>query len=278
MLQALKLEVNQFGRVEELHGHIRYALSLGLPEFTPALCPNDGTFVVVGSGPSLPSTYEGLREERAKGRPICSVKGTHDFLIQRGIEPDLFFTIDPRPRVDQISCKSPNTIYVISSRCHPDMFKRLKDDNLILCHTYAEQDDADAIFEERDSKANGLKTFLLGGGTTSGTRAMILGYAMGFRKFVLYGMDSCLGPDRKTKRFNGDQAGLISDIRVGKYDGDTEEVDPNARVFYTNQAMAQQAKDFERLYHEIPGITVESKGDGLLTAIIQQRKDMGLPS
>ncbi len=42
--------------------------------------------------------------------------------------------------------------------------------------------------------------------------------------------------------------------------------------------MAQQAKDFERMYQELPGIHVEAKGDGLIPAIIEKRKQMGLPS
>lgn len=205
-----------------------------------------------------------------------SVKGTHDFLIERGLAPDLFLTIDPRPRADQLKLKSNDTIYLIASRCHPDLFKRLKDDKVILWHPYAVQDEAESIFEDRDAKASGLTTFCIGGGTTSGMRAIHLSYAMGFRKFVLYGIDSCLAPDGQTKRFNGDKSGKIVDIRVGGYKGEDEFVDDDSRVFLTNMAMAQQAKDFERMYHELPNVTIESKGDGLITAMIAQRKKMGL--
>jgi len=281
-MKPLALDINQFGKTDEIQSHIRHSLSLGLPEYYPALCAHDGTMVIVGSGPSLLSTYEGLHEERAKGRPILAVKGTHNFLIERGLEPDLWVTIDPRPRLDQLSLKSENTIYIVSSRCHPEIFDRLKDDRVILFHTYASQDEADDIFEERDSKANGLKTFLIGGGTTSGVRAIHLAYSMGFRKFVMYGMDSSLGKDGTTKRFNGDKSGAIVHIKLGEWkktdDGEEEIVDKLSRTYLTNAAMAQQAKDFERCYQELPGVTFESKGDGLIAAIIEKRKQMGLPS
>ncbi len=59
---------------------------------------------------------------------------------------------------------------------------------------------------------------------------------------------------------------------------EVEMLDKTSRTYLTNMAMAQQAKDFERIYHELPGITMQAKGDGLIPAIIQQRKQMGLPS
>ncbi|HEX7960688.1 MAG TPA: 6-hydroxymethylpterin diphosphokinase MptE-like protein [Terriglobales bacterium] len=282
-MKPFNLEVNQFGTAEEIQSHIRNALSLGLPEFSPALCSHDGTFVVVGSGPSLLSTWEGLKEERAKGRPICSIKGTHNFLIERGLNPDLWLTIDPRPRLDQLNLKSDQTIYLVSSRCHPEIFERLKDDKVILWHSYAEQDKADAIFEEVEQKNGKAGIFAMGGGTTSGIRCIYLAFAMGFRNFVLYGMDSSLGKDGTTKRFNGDKSGKIVEIKVGSFKKDdegneTEEYDAKSRTYLANTAMAQQAKDFQRMYEELPGIHIEAKGDGLIPAIIEKRKQMGLPS
>jgi len=274
VLQALNLVVNQFGTVDEIHDHIRYALSLGLPEFTPALCSHDGYYVIVGSGPSMPSFVEEIREERARGRPLCAVKGTHDFLIERGLAPDLYLTIDPRPRADQLKLKSDNTIYLIASRCHPDVFKRLKNDKVILWHSFADQDKAEPIWEKRQ------KTFLVGGGSTSGMRAINMGYMQGFRNFILYGFDSCLASDGRTKRFNGDQAGQTMEIRVGSFvktaDGEDEHCDPSTRVFITNTAMGQQAKDFVNIYRDMPDVKITAKGDGLIAAIIAQRKAMGL--
>ena len=71
-MKPLALDINQFGKTDEIQSHIRHSLSLGLPEYYPALCAHDGHFVVAGSGPSLPDFVEELRAEQAAGRPILT--------------------------------------------------------------------------------------------------------------------------------------------------------------------------------------------------------------
>jgi len=53
-MQLLDIDVSQFGTAEGNADNIRAALRRDLPELQPALCSHDGTFVIVGSGPSLP--------------------------------------------------------------------------------------------------------------------------------------------------------------------------------------------------------------------------------
>lgn len=268
-VRTLDLVVNQFGTTDELCHHIRSSLERGLVEFVPALCSHDGTFVIVGSGPSMPAFVEDIREEKARGRPVCAIKGTHDFLVERGIEPTFFLSIDPRPRLDQVRLKTEDTIYLLASRCHPELFDRLKNGKVVLWHGVAHEDKAADIY--RDAKVK----LQIGGGTTSGMRAINVAYMMGFRKFVLYGMDSCLAPDGLTKRFNGDRTGVTVDVYPG-YFKDGKNYPNMARKFVSNHAMAQQARDFEGIYQHLPGISVESKGDGLITAMIAERKKAGL--
>jgi hypothetical protein len=100
-----------------------------------------------------------------------------------------------------------------------------------------------------------------GGGTTSGMRAINIGYLLGYRKFVLYGYDSCNDAEGK-KRFTGEMTGPTLDVYVGA----------EKRKFTCNAAMAQQANEFQMLYAVMPDITVEAKGPGLIAAIIDERK------
>jgi hypothetical protein len=102
---------------------------------------------------------------------------------------------------------------------------------------------------------------LNGGGTTSGMRAINIGYLLGYRKFVLYGYDSCNDAEGK-KRFTGEMTGPTLDVYVGA----------EKRKFTCNAAMAQQANEFQMLYAVMPDITVEAKGPGLIAAIIDERK------
>jgi hypothetical protein len=114
-------------------------------------------------------------------------------------------------------------------------------------------------------KALGAGKLAIGGGTTSGMRAINIGYILGFRKFVLYGYDSCNRADG-IKRFTGEMTGPTMDVFVGA----------EKRKFTCNAAMAQQANEFQMIYTVMPDITVEAKGPGLIAAIIEERRKMAL--
>lgn len=277
-MQALtlrSLRILEAGQDAPTSEHVKSALGRGLEEFSPAICFNDGHFVVVGSGPSVVSFLDEIKQERANGRPICSVKGSHDWLMDNGVEPDLFVTCEPRVRPFRHT--NERTTYLLASRCPPELFDQVKDRNVVLWHSAASKpgsvapdkqqlgwDDLDLLDECQLWKGH----FGVGGGTTSGLRAIMLGFLMGFRSFVLYGFDSCLDKDRFTKRFTGENIGqgrVIDVIAAG-------------RRFWCNGAMAQQAAEFQELYSHLPNITIEAKGDGLIAAIIAGRKARGYPT
>lgn len=255
-MQLLDIDVSQFGTAEGNAENIRAALRRDLPELQPALCSHDGTFVIVGSGPSLPLFADAIRDEQANGRPICAVKGAHDFLCEHDILPELFCSVEPRDRRENLKHANPYTTYLLASRVHPAVFDHLKDRKVVRWHSWSDQPECDVW--------RGVGKFGIGGGTTSGLRAINVGYVLGFRKFRLYGLDSCLADDKSTKRFTGEKAGAIIDVIVG------------GRTFWCNHAMAQQAQDFQQLYKVMSDMTVESFGDGLITAILAERRKQGL--
>lgn len=237
--------------------NIRSALARGLPEFQPALVHNDGTFVVVGSGHSVTGFLADIKQERENGRPICAVKGAHDWLIENDFPPNLFVSCEPRER--PLKHTFEGTIYMLASRCAPGLFDQLKDSKVIVWHSWATEGEVAALSVDQ------RPTYFVGGGPTSGMRAICLGYLMGFRNFVLYGFDSCLAPDNDTKRFTGERVGdaLKIDVLVG------------GRRFWCNGALADQAQSFEGIYQAFHDIHIEARGDGLIAAILKQRKLRG---
>lgn len=255
-MQLLDIDVSQFGTAEANADHIRSAIRRGLPEIQPALASHDGTFVIVGSGPSLPLFAEQIKAEQANGRPICAINGAHDFLCEHDLHPEFFLTVDPRPMPQNLKRANKYTTYLLASRVNPQTFDLLRDCKVVLWHSWSEEDECKVW---RD-----VGKFGIGGGTTSGLRAINVGYVLGFRKFQLYGMDSCLAEDKATKRFTGEKAGALIDVIVG------------GRTFWCNHAMAQQAQDFQKLYAVMPDLTVQSAGDGLLSAILAERRKKGL--
>tara|TARA_R110000868_G_scaffold52597_4_gene165953 strand:- start:3784 stop:4581 length:798 start_codon:yes stop_codon:yes gene_type:complete len=262
MLKPLALDVTLFNVAEGITSYIEAAIARGLPEFRPALCTNDGTFVVVGSGPSLASFADELRAERAKGRPICAAKGAHDWLCEQGIEPDLFVSIEPRDRRNNLKHKTERTIYLLASRVAPEIFDHVMENapgRVFIWHAASKEEENEILRKHKIKVA-------IGGMSTSGLRSVNIGYFMGFRKFVFYGMDSCNAPDGVTKRIDGSLTGSTIDVLVGGAQG---------RKFTCNVAMAKQAEDFQFLYVSMPDITIDVKGDGLIAAIVDERRKAG---
>lgn len=259
MLRPLALDPSTFNVPQGVTSHIEYAMGLGLPELKPAICSHDGTFVIAGSGPSLANHVEDLKEERRKGRPICSIKGAHDWLIGQGIEPDLFLSIDPRDRRNNVQKEAQDTVYLLASRCSPQVFDHLKGRYVMVWHA-ASSDEENRLLAKKGVK------YMIGGTSTSGLRAVNVGYYLGFRRFVMYGMDSCNAPDGITKRVDGSLTGQTTEVVVGG----------SGKKFICNIAMAQQAMDFQKLWTFMPDAQIEVKGEGLLAAIVAERKRRGM--
>ena len=92
----------------------------------------------------------------------------------------------------------------------------------------------------------------VGGGSTSGMRAMALTYMLGYRKMHLFGYDSCLG-DGNLLKITGERA---EKVVVSEVEG---------RAFLCDAAMSQQAQEFEiQLRQMMPGAKVKCYGDGLI--------------
>lgn len=173
-------------------------------------------------------------------------------MIENGIIPDCFISVEPRDRTENLKHKHEEVAYLLASRVNPNVFEHLNDCHVTLWHSWSTDEECEAFKGK----------MAIGGGTTSGLRAINVGYVLGYRKFKLYGFDSCLSEDKKKKRFTGEGPGQIIDVVVGE------------KTFWCTYALAQQAQDFQKLY-QIMDITIESVGNGLISAIIDERKRLG---
>lgn len=246
-MRELSIDVSQYGEPEGIQENIKYALSLNLQELQPAPCCHGGRIAIVGSGPSLEEHIEDIRNETC---PVLAVKGAYDYLRERGITPDLYLSVEPRYR--PIKNPSKDTFYLLASRVNKKMFDDLKDYPILLWHSWSINDEAPA------------GKLAIGGGSTSGLRAVNVAYVLGYRKITFYGMDSCLGKSGE-KRVGQDP---LSD-HVEKTD-----VIVGDESYLCNMAMAAQAQDFQNIY-DVMDISMEVKGGGLLAAIQKERQRLG---
>jgi uncharacterized Rossmann fold enzyme len=243
-LNPLRLKTNCIASDEVLYEHMRSAMQRCLPLHAEAE-PHDKTAVLVGSGPSVKDQLESIRKHTGT---IIAVKDAHDWLIENGIVPHYAVAVDPQEhRWNCFRHKHPDVTYMIASQCHPAMFDHLHDQSVILWHLYI-----------RKGQTYPPDSLLVTGGTTTGLRAITLFYSMGFRKFDLYGYDSCL------------QDG---DLRVdGTKAGKNVQVVCAGKTFTTTPEMASQANEFQELFGVMPDMEVKSYGEGLITAILAERE------
>tara|TARA_R100000687_G_scaffold78755_1_gene72373 strand:+ start:5114 stop:6112 length:999 start_codon:yes stop_codon:yes gene_type:complete len=231
-----------------------------LPEFMESIVQNNGDFTMVGSGPSVENCLEQIKDRQDYGMPIVAIKGAHDWMIERGIIPDLCVMLDPQPKIKNCiklrgqwpathrGCK-----YLIASQCAPEIFDLLKHQRVYIWNALSNIGEKSILSNE---------TLLVGGGTTTGLRAMNLGFLMGFRRFRMFGFDSCLkDKESKIKRVNGDTATKVMDIECGDH------------VFYANPAMAAQANEIQSMIKMFAGsIRLKSYGYGLITELLRERR------
>jgi 6-hydroxymethylpterin diphosphokinase MptE-like protein len=238
-----------------LTAHVHSALARGLPELFKGP-QHEIVAVLVGSGPTVAGQLDSLRRQRKRGRPIFAMNEAHDWLISRDFIPDYAVAVDAQDHVQKwFANKRKDVKYWIASQCHPKTFDHLSDCQVWLWH-----------LEFNKGKAFPPTAMRICGCTTTGLRTITLLYVMGFRRFELYGYDSCLQDG--TLRVNGDAPPekdeiipMIVELAPG-----------NRRLFYCNPGMAGQADEFQELFTMMPDIAIQSYGDGLITAILDARE------
>lgn len=237
--------------------NIAAALARNLSRFTPSLVRHDGCMAIVGSGPSVADHVAEIREQQALGRPVMAVKGAHDWLLERGIVPDLWVSMDSQDKiVDGIRHPSPQTCYLVASKSSPAIFDHLADRQVVLWHAWMGRGE-ERLFPPGD--------VLVGGGSTSGLRAVTLAWLLGFSRVILFGFDSCLRD--RVKRADGSKtADWVIQVQADK-DGPDR---------YCDGAMASQAAEFQAMtFGALPGLRVKVVGDGLIADIMAARARAG---
>ena len=236
---------------ETLFQNMEAAVARGYPQVLKQKPIKDGMIMLVASGPSVAGQIDVIRE-MAKTSKIVAIKDAHDWLISQGVIPDYALAIDPQEH--RISFHTPHKAveYMIASQCHKAMFDNLEGHNVTIWHPY--------VMKGQDRPKN---TLLIGGGTTSGLRAISLFYVLGYRQFGLFGFDSCNDGDKLRVNGSGLQpSDQLTEIRI----------EQNGETFYCNASMALQAEHFQTYYDYLPDAQFYGFGHGLIQAIIKKRE------
>ena len=194
-------------------------------------------------GPSLADTWRELR------RPIISVSGAHDYLVERGIVPDFHVDCDPRPHKPEMLRKpQEGTAYLMATVCHPMFWKALQGRSVRLWHLI-NGDDMETVAWVARNHPDGMKS-MIGGGSSVGQRAMNVAAALGYRKFDIHGMDCSFTENRHAGAHTGSRQ-VETLVKAGD------------RIFKTTKQMLQAAIEMEHFLQQ-QDAEVRFYGDGLM--------------
>jgi uncharacterized Rossmann fold enzyme len=220
---------------------------------TPMDQHHDRKAIIVCYGPSLQDTWSDLVGQlKIEGGDVFSVSGAHDFLLRREIVPKYHVECDPRPhKAENLTRPQEGIEYLIASCCHPDLVDKLLPYDLTLWHMHNGAESV-AVVEELEPDA-----FMVHGGGNAGLRAIAVAYVLGYRDFVIYGMDYSF-------KSNGQQwAGK----HVGKKK-DEMEVVCDGEKFLTSSVNVSYCRHFIMTVDNAPGATFKLVGHGLLQAMM----------
>lgn len=236
---------------QQILDNVRANLTGGWNEASPHVT-NDLEVMILAGGPSLANHELDIHRLRKAGAKLVTLNGTYNWALDHGLKPSAQVVLDARafnkrfvsPQIDACA-------YLISSQCHPEVLEGLPKDRTWLWHTTME-----SIREE----VNGARKTWWGvpGGSTVMLRAIPLLRMLGYKKFHLFGFDSCL---------QGDAHHAYS--QPENNDSPVIAVTCGERVFHCHPWMCQQAQQFQELIKFLGDeLDLEVYGDGLIAHML----------
>ncbi len=241
-LSVLHLEMQVNTTDKQIYDNLRYVYSRHLPKL-PYFEAHDKVLAIVGSGPSLADTYEGIPPDC----DVLALNGAYKFLQSKGRTAEFFAMLDARECNTTFIEKPDNdTCFFLAAQTHKAVVDKLEGQRVFIFH----------LCTPSDKKVFGEVDVRVGGGGTIGLTALALAMQLGYRKVILYGFDSS---------FKADESHVLpqpqnADLR-------TIDVWVQDRKYRTTHAMAAQTMDFFPFYDAIkktaPEFEIHLRGSGL---------------
>lgn len=203
-----------------------------------------GVVSICGFGPSLADTWGNTIG------PIMTTSGAHDFMLAKGVVPTYHVEADPREHKAWIIDKPhPDCTYLICSQCHPAVFEKLRGYRVVMWHAFTNDERQVDLVESLEPG-----TRLIGGGTNTGMRSILVARELGHTHFELHAMDCSY---RGKQQWAGDHFTAAQPSFLAWVDGEE---------FETSTVMLQSTDDFFNAVGMLPHCPFRVHGDGLLSA------------
>lgn len=216
---------------ERIKNHI--LASKDVTAFKPRL-GTTGPVAICAAGPSLLKSLPILQEYKAKGIPICAIKGVAQVLLENGIVPDYAVFADHRENQARFVAEThPDILYLLATQTHPGVFDKLKADG---CRVETFQCSHTHVYNDRAFDYLGPELDYITGGSTTGMRAINLMLWAGHKPINCFGYDCCLdGGVSHVYEKNVSNRPVLS-------------VNINGRPFQTTSELAEQHQHFLNEY------------------------------
>lgn len=256
-LRVSSVNVSEHGLV----ANINSALDRGLSEARPYAL-QDTEVVILAGGPSLSDYVNEIRELYYKRVPIVTVNGAYAWAYERGIVPSAQIIVDAREfNFRFLAPIIPSCTYMLASQCHPMVFDAVPAKQTLLWHS------GRALLQEvLDARGDDSDHYAVAGGTTSVLRAIPLLNMLGFRRFIIFGFDSCLiqGRHHAYPQTENDGPPIV-------------DIDCGGRVFKCHPWMVVQASEFSVLQNMLD-CEFDVRGDGLISNMIKYSYNLAIGS
>ncbi len=171
--QDIEFDVHTPVNDEGLVANVQHALSLGLPELRDFEYPWNGALTVIAGGPSA-------RKAPLDGKTLA-LNGALRLFTKAHRAPTYWAACDPQELVADFLTDAPlSTTYLVASKCHPSVFERLREHNVILWHVFDE-----ATYPLIADRAPASRACSI---TTTIFEVMA---RLGWRRFDTWGWDGC---------------------------------------------------------------------------------------
>ena len=250
-------EITMEGRLnaglEIVRANVEANIKLGFQQVQP-YPTNDVEAMIVGGGPSLKDSIDEIRDLRERGVKLIALNNAYQYCLDYEIKPSAFVMVDARPfNVRFVENTIPECKYFIASQCDPEVFAKLEPvrDQTYIWHTSAEeiQDILTATYP---------MCYPVPGGSTVLLRAIPLFRMLGFKRFHIFGCDSCLdnGAHHAYEQQENNEQAVIP-VRV------------SGKIFYCHPWMVSQAREFIDLVGCMGDVMELNIHGGLLRQILE---------
>ena len=168
----------------EMHEHFYATLERGFTPINDYLGAFEGPCSVVGSAPSIKETHKELVGD------VIAINSAIGYLLDKGIVPKWGVLWDGTEIVKNFAIPHRDITYLVASRCHPEVFKRLEGCKVVVWHAAGDHDIVE-VMKRPEVMAKMTSQPLICGGSAGVTRTIYLASVLGYKDIHIFGADSC---------------------------------------------------------------------------------------